>query len=55
MTDLQEELNKAKKELDDLEDLLKSERKEKEDFKTLAGQLERAGSVEFAKKNRQIE
>ena len=50
LTDLQEELNKAKKELDDLEDLLKSERKEKEDFKTLAGQLERAGSVEFAKK-----
>ena len=50
LTDLQEELNKAKKELDDLEDLLKSEKKGKEDFKTLAGQLERAGSVEFAKK-----
>ena len=50
LTNLQEELNKAKKELDDLEDLLRSERKEKEDFKTLAGQMERAGSVEFAKK-----
>lgn len=36
--------------MDDLEDLLKSEKKGKEDFKTLAGQLERAGSVEFAKK-----
>ena len=50
LTNLQEELNKAKKELDDLEDLLRSERKEKEDFKTLADQMERAGSVEFAKK-----
>lgn len=50
LTNLQKELNKAKKELDDLEDLLRSEKKEKEDFKTLAGQLERAGSVEFAKK-----
>ncbi|UTC88699.1 M23 family metallopeptidase [Treponema denticola] len=50
LTNLQKELNKAKKELDDLEDLLKSEKKGKEDFKTFAGQLERAGSVEFAKK-----
>ena len=50
LTNLQKELNKAKKELDDLEDLLRSEKKEKEDFKTLAGQMERAGSVEFAKK-----
>ena len=30
LTNLQKELNKAKKELDDLEDLLRSEKKEKE-------------------------